>query len=130
MAASPGRSTEVRTVASVVTTNASAGITFPANAISASDVGRPITGAGIPASTTVLSRESSTAATLSANATASATITATLGVNASTDDNYGFLGWSPETAVEAATYPIAAGAGASAPSVLSDSVTRVVQRYR
>jgi hypothetical protein len=49
---------------------------------------------------------------------------------AASSNNYGFTGWSPETDAEAAVYPISAGAGASAPSVLSDAVTRVNQRNR
>lgn len=128
MSASPGRSTEPRTVASVVT-NSTTAITFPSGAMLTSDVGRPITGSGIPAGTTLAARPSATTGTLSAAATASATITATLGANRSTPNGYGFYGWSPETDAEAALYPLPT-AGAGAPSILSDSVTRVTQRNR
>lgn len=129
MASSPGRSTDPRTVASVVT-NSTTAITFPSGAMTTSDIGRPITGSGIPAGTTLAARPSATTGTLSASATASATITATLGSSSTTSTGYGFTGWSPETDAEAAVYPIAAGAGASAPSVLSDAITRVPQRNR
>lgn len=129
MPSSTGRSTEPRSVASVVT-NSTTAITFPSGAIDTDDVGRPITGAGIPAGTTLAARPSATTGTLSASATASATITAALGTNGSTAAGYGFSGWSPETFAEAVTYPVAAGAGASSPSVLTDAVTRVPQRNR
>lgn len=129
MASSPGRSTEPRSVASVVT-NSTTAITFPSGAILTSDVGRPITGTGIPAGTTLAARPSATTGTLSAAATASATITAALGTTGTTAAGYGFSGWSPETDAEAAVYPVAAGAGATAPSVLADAVTRVAQRNR
>lgn len=131
MAASTGRSTEPRTVASVVTTSGSTALTWPSGTVYTSDVGRPISGTGIPAGATLATRSSATAGTLSANATASGTVTATLGTaSVTTDAGYGFHGWSPETDAEAAVYPILAGAGASAPSVLSDSTTRVAQRNR
>lgn len=130
MPSSPGRTTDPRTVASVVTTNTQPGITFPSGAITAIDVGRPITGTGIQAGSTILSVQSATAATLSANASASGTITATVGANANTPAGYGFTGWSPETAAEALTQSIPGGAGASDPSRLTDTVTRVTQRNR
>ncbi len=64
----------------VVTTSASTAITSAANAdFTASDVGKPITGAGIPAGAYIAAVASATAATLSVAATASATITATIG---------------------------------------------------
>lgn len=130
MAASPGRTPDTRTVASVVTTSGSAAITFPTAKIYPDDVGRPISGSGIPAGATLQARGSATAGTLSANATASATITATLGsTRGSTNESFGFYGWSPETEAEAALYPLPT-AGAGAPSILSDNVTRVTQRYR
>lgn len=129
MAASPGRSTEPRTVASVVT-NSTTAITFPSGTITTSDVGRPISGTGIPAGATLAARPTATTGTLSASATASGTITATLGTSNTTSSGYGFTGWSPETDAESLVYPIAAGAGASAPSVLSDAITRVNQRNR
>jgi len=70
---------------SVTTTNADATITFASGTITAADVGLSITGAGIPASTTVLSITNLTTAELSANATASASVTAEIG---------GTNGWS------------------------------------
>jgi hypothetical protein len=130
MASSPGRSTEPRTVTGVGTTSGAAGITFASGAITASDIGRPITGAGIPAGATLLARPSATTGTLSANATATATVPVTLGSNGATSTGYGFQGWSPETDAEASVYSIANGAGAAAPSVLSDAITRVNQRNR
>lgn len=129
MAASPGRTPEPRTVASFVTTSGSAAVTFPAASIYPDDVGRPISGTGIPAGATLLTRSSATAGTLSANATASGTITATLGTTATTGTQFGFYGWSPETEAEAALYPLPT-AGAGAPSILTDSTTRVAQRNR
>lgn len=130
MAASPGRTPEPRTVASVVTTSGSTAITFPTAKIYPDDVGRPISGTGIPAGATLASRSSATAGALSANATASGTITATLGsTRGTTVEAFGFYGWSPETEAEAALYPLPT-AGAGAPSILTDNVTRVAQRYR
>lgn len=70
-----------RTVADGVTTNGSAAITSATASFTADDVGKPISGTNIPASTTILSVQSSTAATLSANATGSGTsITFTIGI--------------------------------------------------
>lgn len=66
--------------AQVTTTNASAAITAPAGTFSTDDIGATITGAGIPAATTIIAVASGTAATMSANATASATVTATIGL--------------------------------------------------
>lgn len=129
-----GRHTEARTVASVGTTSASAAITGPAGSFSKSDVGRPISGTGIPASTTISAVASGTAATLSANATATGTITATIGTAgtvASAAYGYGFTGWSPETDAEAQTYTVAAvNAGTATPSKLTDTYTAVSQRGR
>lgn len=125
--ASTGRTSEGRAVPSVGTTSGSTAITFSANAMQTSDVGRPISGTGIPAGATLAARPTTTTGTLSANATATGTVTATLG---SSSTGLGFTGWSPETDAEAAVYPIAAGAGATAPSILSDSSTRVAQRNR
>lgn len=129
MPSSPGRTTDSRTVASVVT-NSTTAITFPASTITASDIGRTITGTGIPAGTTIASVQSTTAATLSAAATTSTTQTMTLGGYPSSANGLGFVGWVNETVAEGAVYPIAAGAGATAPSVLTDAVTRVPQRNR
>lgn len=70
-----------RTVSDGVTTNASAAITSATAAWTADDVGKPISGVGIAAATTILSVQSATNATLSANATASGTsIVFTIGI--------------------------------------------------
>ncbi len=63
--------------ASCVTTNANAVVTAPAGTFTDLVAGVGITGTGIPASTTVLSVDSATQITLSANATASGTVTLT-----------------------------------------------------
>jgi len=70
-----------RTVTDGVTTSGSAAVTSVTASFTADDVGKPISGTGIPAATTILSVQSATAATLSANASASGTsITFTLGI--------------------------------------------------
>lgn len=55
------------------TTSGAATVTSATAAFKASDVGKKITGAGIPAGATILSRDSATQVTISANATATAT---------------------------------------------------------
>lgn len=73
-----------RQVTDGVTTNTSAAITSATAAWVFDDIGKPISGTGIPAGTTILSVQSATAATMSANATATGTgITFTIGVAAS-----------------------------------------------
>lgn len=130
MAASPGRSSvDSKSVTSFGTTSGQAAITFPSGKIVASDIGRPVSGTGIPANATIATVTSATAGTLSANATATGSVTATLGTNSTTAAGYGFFGWQVETDAESAVYPLPT-AGAGAPSILSDSVTRVAQRYR
>lgn len=62
-----------RTVADGVTTNADATVTSATAVFDESDVGKPISGTGIPAGATILSVTSATEAELSANATASGT---------------------------------------------------------
>lgn len=62
-----------RTVADGATTSSSKTVTSATAKFSASDVGAKITGAGIPAGTTVASVESATSLTTSANSTATAT---------------------------------------------------------
>ena len=70
-----------RSVTDGVTTNGSATITSATAAFSQDDVGKPISGTGIPAATTILSVQSATSATLSANATATGTgVTFTFGL--------------------------------------------------
>lgn len=60
-------------VTDAVTTNGSAVITSAAAAWTAQDIGMPIAGPGVPVGATILSRQSGTQITLSANATATAT---------------------------------------------------------
>jgi hypothetical protein len=70
-----------RSVTDGVTTSGSAAITSATAAWIQDDVGKPISGTGIPAGATIASVTSATAATLSANATATGTgITFTIGV--------------------------------------------------
>lgn len=129
-----GRTTEPRTAASVGTTSASAAITGPAGTFNKSDVGRPISGTGIQAGSTVSAVASATAATLSANATATGTITATIGTAATLGTaatGYGFVGWSPETEAEADTYKLASvNAGQVSPDRITNTYTPVSQRGR
>ena len=114
-----GRTSQARSV--TVTTATSTALTAPAGTFSKNDVGRTITGTGIPAATTLSAVASATAATLSAAATASATITAQiLGESGGT---YGFNGWSPETEVESGAYTGVSTAGVNEPSRMTDSVT-------
>lgn len=120
MPAVAGRTSERRTVAGVNTTAASTAVTAPADSFNEEDAGRPISGTGIPADTTLASVTSPTAATLSAAATAIGTITATIGGTGpaaviADAQRYGFLGWSPESDAESETYTIAGGASATSP---------------
>jgi hypothetical protein len=62
-----------RTVTDGVTTNGDATLTSVTAKWQTSDIGRPVSGTGIPASTVIASVTSSTSVELSANATASAT---------------------------------------------------------
>lgn len=69
-----------RTVTGVTRTNASAVLTKnPGGDFTAADVGRSVTGTGIPGGTTVLSYQSSVQVTMSANATSGGVGTITLG---------------------------------------------------
>lgn len=129
MASSTGRTTEPKSV-TLGTTSGSTAITFSSNAVTTNDVGRPVSGAGIPVGATIATRTNATAGTLSVNATATGSPVCTLANGVAAATNQGFFGWSPETDTEAATYTVANGAGASAPSVLTDNVTRVAQRNR
>jgi len=65
------------TVASSVTTNASATVTTTGNGFAKVQVGDAVTGTGIAASTTVSAKTNDNAITLSQNATASGTVTLT-----------------------------------------------------
>jgi hypothetical protein len=70
-----------RTVTDGVTTSGSASITSSTAAFSGDDIGKPISGTGIPTGSTIIAVASGTAATLSANATATGTgVTFTFGV--------------------------------------------------
>lgn len=70
----------MRTFADAATTAASAVLTSATAGFSIEDVGSPISGTGIPAATTILSVQSATSITLSANATATGMgVTITLG---------------------------------------------------
>lgn len=123
-----GRSTEARTVAGVGTTNASAALTGSAGTFNKGDVGRPISGTGIPAGATIAAVASGTAATSSANSTATGTISLTFARNGTTDSGYGYFGWSPETDAESAVYGVT-GSQAS-PDRLANSTTRTDMRNR
>ena len=90
-----GRTSEGRTISALTKTSGSAAVTAAAGTFSSEDVGRSVTGTGVPAGTTIASVSSGTAATLSANATATNTAAATLGV--ATEAVTGYRGWSPET---------------------------------
>lgn len=70
-----------RTVTDGVTTNGDATITSSTAAFSVNDIGKPISGTGIPAGATIASINSATSAELSANATADGTgVTFTIGI--------------------------------------------------
>lgn len=128
MAASTGRTTEPKTL-TLGTTSGSTAITFSSGALTVNDVGRPVTGTGVPAGATVATRTNATSGTLSANASATGSPSCVLGSGAAASTNYGFTGWSPETDAEAALYPLPT-AGAGSPSIVGDAITRVAQRNR
>lgn len=123
-----GRSTEPRSFA-VTKTSGSAAVTAPAGSFTEEDAGRPISGTGIAASTTILSVQSDTAATLSANATATNAVSATVGTSAIAGGvTYGFVGWSPETDAESETYTLAAAnLGTATPDRLTNGYTSASQ---
>lgn len=124
-----GRTTEARVVSALTKTSGSAAVSAAAGTFGQEDVGRTVTGTGVTAGTTVASVQSATAATLSANATATNTASATLG--SALASSAGFLGWSPETSAEAATYTVAANnAGTATPDRLTDTATARTQRSR
>lgn len=128
MSTATGRNTEARTVAGVGTTSGSTALTGSAGTFNKSDVGRPVTGTGVPAAATIASVASGTSAALSANATATGTISLTFVRNNGTDSGYGFFGWSPETEAESSVYGVT-GSQAS-PDRLANSTTRIDQRNR
>jgi hypothetical protein len=123
-----GRSTEARTVAGVGTTNASTALTGAAGTFNKGDVGRPVTGTGIPPAPRSRRSHPAPRPRLSANATATGTISLTFGRNGTTDSGYGYFGWSPETDAESAVYTVT-GSQAS-PDRLANSTTRVDMRNR
>ena len=124
-----GRSTEPRSVSALTKTSGSAAVTAAAGTFSQEDVGRTVTGTGVPAGTTILSVQSGTAATLSANATASNTASAALG--AAAPASAGYVGWSPETPTEAASYSVAANnAGTTTPDRITNTSTAQSRRAR
>jgi len=126
-----GRHTEARTV-TVGKTSGSAALTGAAGTFSKNDVGRTITGTGIPAGATLVAVASDTAATLSANATASGSGAATIGgALAVVAGGYGFIGWSPETDAEASSYTVAANnAGTVTPDRITNTYTSAVSLQR
>ena len=70
-----------RVVADAATTSASPNLTSVTAAFASDDVGKPISGTGIPVATTILSVTSATTVVLSANATATGTgVAVTIGV--------------------------------------------------
>ena len=126
-----GRTSESRT-ASVTTTNLAATITAAAGTFNEEDAGLSISAAaGIPADTTILSVQSDTGATMSANASASCARTATIG-GANTAQvrgtKYGFIGWSPETDAESEVYVVSSST--DAPDRITNPITRAAQRAR
>lgn len=124
----PGRTTEARAI-TVTKTSGAATVTAAAGTFNEEDAGRAISGTGIPAAATVLSVQSDTAATLSANATATGSGAATLAAAAGA--LYGFTGWSPETDAESETYTVAANnAGTATPDRITNTTTAVSQRSR
>lgn len=98
-----GRGTDGRSV-TIATMIASTAITAAAGTFESGDVGRAITGTGIPAGATVSAVASDTAATLSVAATAAGSPVVALAAVIPQTHSYGFRGWSPETGLEAATY--------------------------
>jgi hypothetical protein len=125
-----GRTTEPRTVAALNKTSGSAAVTAAAGTFSSEDVGRSVTGTGVNAGTTILSVQSGTAATLSANATATNSVSAVLGQ--ATPAATGYLGWSPESTTEANAYSVAAvNAATVPPDRITDNINpKPAQRNR
>jgi hypothetical protein len=100
-------------------TSASAAVTGSSGTFQSGDVGRTVTGTGIPAGATIAAVASSTAATLSASATTTTSGSVVLGA-APAGAVYGFNGWSPESDAEAATYTVA---GVNAGQVSPDRIS-------
>lgn len=126
MANTTGSQSYARSVTGVGTTSGAAGLTGSANSFFASDVGAPITGAGINAGTTILSVTSGTVATMSANATATATVTVSIGPRLASAA--GYTGWRPEADTRNADYSVASNnAGVVPLDRLADNITRTNQ---
>jgi len=110
-----------RVVADGATTNASATLTSASAGFVAADVGRAVSGAGIPANTVISAVTSGTQATMSANATATATgvtVTVTPWIASSVTVVSGTkIVVKPTTGIPAATYNVCVldnvGAGAT-----------------
>jgi hypothetical protein len=142
MAGVIGRGTGAR-AATVGITSGSAAVTAAAGTFdTVNDVGRAITGTGIPAGATLSAVASATAATLSANATATNASTPvmlgerdTAARRLTSEQNFGFRGWSPETATEATAYQCTAplggsGPGAQEPSRITSPTTGRDRRFK
>lgn len=97
------------TFADGATTSGAATLTSATAAFKASDVGKKVTGAGIPAGTTILSRDSATQVTLSANATATATGVAVTIVNRAGSSDEELPGAEEFCIVRAQLAPLDAG---------------------
>lgn len=127
------RTTEARSV-TVGRTATSTALTGAAGTFNRGDVGRAITGTGIPAGATITAVASGTAATLSAAATTTATGAVTVGgagpaALVAAEQAYGFRGYSPETDAEAASYTVAANnAGTVTPDRITNTTTSAAQR--
>jgi hypothetical protein len=130
-----------RTVTAGIT-SASAAVTGAAGTFdTTNDVGRSVTGTGIPAGTTLSAVASATAATLSANATATNAAAvlklgerATLAQRFASEAAFGFRGVVAETAVEATAYQLSGNltggaAGVNEPGRITDPNTGRDRRY-
>ena len=109
--------TRARTV-SATTTNASAVVTSTSDVFLSTDVGKPISGVGIPAGATVLSYQNTKQVTLSANATASGLTSVTIsGLTYETNPSPKFSVTMPKRArmtVTVGAIPLGAGDWANA----------------
>ena len=85
-----------RSVAGAGTTSGSTALTGPANSFTWGDVGRPISGTGIPAGTVIAGYTSATSVTLSQAATATGSVTVTLGAHVFSVYNGSISGGQPK----------------------------------
>lgn len=128
MPAVVGRSPQARTI-TITLTDIDTALTADAGTFHPEDAGRPISGQGIPAGSTLASVESDTEATLSDAATESGEVEATLpDVSWTADNGYGFIGWSPKSSATAADYKLPS-AGANDPEKITDPNTSEIKRY-